>query len=49
MSSRPLDVLDLIRTGQRDLVDAGGVRSVLYEEASELRVRVTLESDELTK
>jgi valyl-tRNA synthetase len=45
----PLDVLDLIRTGQRDLVDAGGVRSVLYEEASELRVRVTLESDELTK
>ena len=38
----PGELLETIQLGQRDLVDAGGVRSVVYEEAPEFGVRVTL-------
>jgi valyl-tRNA synthetase len=41
----PGETLETVQAGQRDLVDAGGVRSVVYEEASELSVRVTLAPD----
>ncbi len=41
----PAQLLDIIQSGQRDLVDAGGVRSIVYEEASELSVRATLAHD----
>jgi valyl-tRNA synthetase len=43
--SGPGELLEVIQAGQGDLVDAGGVRSVLYEEASELSIRVTLAPD----
>jgi valyl-tRNA synthetase len=43
--SGPGELLDVIQAGQRDVVDAGGVRSVLYEEASDFSVRVTLATD----
>ncbi len=39
------DLLDVIRSGQRDLIDAGVVRGILYEEGDEFAVRVTLESE----
>jgi valyl-tRNA synthetase len=41
----PGELLEIIQSGQRDLVDAGGVQSVVYEEASEFSVRVTLALD----
>jgi valyl-tRNA synthetase len=41
----PGEVLDAVRAGQRDLVDAGSVRSILYDETNELLVRVTLASE----
>ncbi|NNN09885.1 MAG: valine--tRNA ligase [Acidimicrobiaceae bacterium] len=41
----PGELLEVIQSGQRDLVDAGGVQSVVYEEAHELIVRVTLAPD----
>ena len=40
------ELLELIASGQRDLVDAGGVRSVVYDEASVFRVTATLASDD---
>ena len=39
------DLLDVIRSGQRDLIDAGVVHGILYEEGDEFAVRVTLESE----
>jgi valyl-tRNA synthetase len=41
----PGELLETIQSGQRDLVDAGGAQSVVYEEASEFSVRVTLALD----
>ncbi len=41
----PAEVLEVIQSGQRDLVDAGGVRSVIYHEAGEFSVRATLVPD----
>jgi valyl-tRNA synthetase len=41
----PGELLEVIMAGQRDLVDAGGVRSVLYEEENEFSVRATLAPD----
>jgi valyl-tRNA synthetase len=41
----PGELLELVQRGQRDLVDAGGVRSVVYLEAGEFAVRVTLADD----
>jgi hypothetical protein len=38
-------LLDLIRAGQRDLIDAGGVLGIVYEEADEFTVSVTLAPD----
>ena len=39
------ELLEVIRTGQRDLVDAGVVQGILYEEAGDVDVRVTLASE----
>ncbi len=39
------DLLDVIRSGQRDLIDAGVVHGILYEEGDEFAVRVSLESE----
>jgi valyl-tRNA synthetase len=41
----PGELLDLIRAGQRDLIDAGGVLGIVYEEADEFTVSVTLAPD----
>ena len=41
----PGELLEVIQAGQRDLVDAGGVLSVVYVEANELVVGVTLAPD----
>ena len=41
----PAELLEIVQSGQRDLVDAGGVQSIVYEEASELSVRATLAPD----
>ncbi|HEY5303182.1 MAG TPA: valine--tRNA ligase [Acidimicrobiales bacterium] len=41
----PGELLEVIMAGQRDLVDAGGVRNVLYEEENEFSVRATLAPD----
>ncbi len=41
----PGELLEVIMAGQRDLVDAGGVLSVIYEEESEFSVRATLTTD----
>ena len=41
----PPELLDVIRSGQGDLINAGGVQSVVYEAASELSVSVTLAPD----
>jgi valyl-tRNA synthetase len=42
----PGELLELVKAGESDLVDAGAVRSFVYEEAAELRVSVTLAPDE---
>ena len=41
----PGEFLEAVQAGQRDLVDAGVVTSILYEEAAELFTRVTLAPD----
>jgi valyl-tRNA synthetase len=41
----PGELLETIQSGQHDLVNAGGAQSVVYEEASEFSVRVTLALD----
>jgi valyl-tRNA synthetase len=41
----PGEVLEVIQAGSRDLIDAGGVLSVLYEEAKDLSVHATLVPD----
>jgi valyl-tRNA synthetase len=41
----PGELLEIIQSGQRDLVDAGGVQSIVYEKDSEFSVRVTLAFD----
>jgi valyl-tRNA synthetase len=38
----PAELLDIIKRGQLDLMNAGGVHSVIYEEAAEFSVGVTL-------
>ena len=42
----PGEVLETVQLGQRDLIDAGGVLSILYEEAPELEIRVTLVAED---
>jgi valyl-tRNA synthetase len=43
--SGPGEILEVIQAGSRDLIDAGGVLSVLYEEAKDLSVHATLVPD----
>ena len=42
----PGEFLELVQRGERDLVDAGGVRSLVYVEAPEFAARATLVADE---
>ena len=42
----PGELLEAVQMGQRDLIDAGGVLSILYEEAPELEVHATLVAED---